>query len=791
MENHHPRPHGTVPDDEIDLREVWNLFLRNRWLIGGCTFVVVVLAAMYVLLTPPVYEASVSIRIDEDRSALGMLSSFDMLSSSSEIGTEMEVLRSRTIAESVVDELGLQLSLQSPGRVARGEIFTSVRVDRLAPEAAYRARLTDDGRFSVENRTTDTHIGTFAPGEPIGLDGASVTLSPNAIAWEEIEFAIAPFPVAVKALREALTVRQPNREANVAVVHFESRDTILVHQIPNAVARSFIASRREVKKTEARSTVDFLREQIDTITRQLGSAEEMLRAFREVEQVVSLETQAQMQVSHLAQLQAQRDQLEAERTALAALLEEVEANAAQSPTSESPYRRLVAFPSLFRNQATAELLRSLTAAENERVQLLHRFKDGHPDVKILTARIRELEDQLRSIATTYLQGLQNQVASLDATLVRFGEQLEKIPAKEVQFARLQRHAKVLEEIYVLLQTRLKESEIAEAVEDPSVRVVDPAVRSIEPVSPRPLVNLALALVFGTILGVCIAFVREFMDTTVHTREDVNQLTGAPVLGQIPRIRDIVASANGQGPAAATNARPSQFELRLITGRDPRNPVSEAYRSLRTNITFSQPDRPPRAIVFTSPLPGDGKSTSAANLAVTLAQQGQRVLLIDADLRRGSLNSVFGVGREPGLSNVLLQNTDTTEAIRQLDVGDNITLDFMPTGTLPPNPAELVGSKRMHALLQRLEETYDAIIMDAPPLNLVTDAALLGTNADGVVVVARANRTQKAAIQFAVEQLRNVRAPILGAVLNDVDYKRGAHYGAYGAYYHYYYGPSDS
>src|SRR5690606_31110819 len=205
--------------------------------------------------------------------------------------------------------------------------------------------------------------------------------------------------------------------------------------------------------------------------------------------------------------------------------------------------------------------------------------------------------------------------------------------------------------------------------------------------------------------------------------------------------------------------------------DPRSPISEAYRSLRTNITFSRLGNPPKLIVFTSPTPGDGKSTTSANLAITLAQQGLKVLLVDADMRRGSLNTVFGVDREPGLSNVLLGTVTSAEAIRSVQIAESVSLDFLSTGTLPPTPAELLGSQQMRDLLLEFEKDYDFVILDAPPLNLVTDAALLGTNADGVVVVARAGMTQKGAIEVAMDHLRHVRAPLLGAVLNDFDHER--------------------
>jgi capsular exopolysaccharide synthesis family protein len=230
---------------------------------------------------------------------------------------------------------------------------------------------------------------------------------------------------------------------------------------------------------------------------------------------------------------------------------------------------------------------------------------------------------------------------------------------------------------------------------------------------------------------------------------------------------------------------------LVTGRDPRNPVSEAYRGLRTNITFSNPEDPPKTIVLTSAVPQDGKSTSAANLCITLAQQGMHVLLVDADLRRGVLNSVFGTPREPGLTNVLLGRLSSREAIRSVNLGESGSVDFLSTGTLPPNPAELLGSKRMGELLEGLEEDYDLVIIDSAPLTVVTDAAVLGTNADGVILVARASHTDRGAIAYAVEQLRAVRAPVLGCVLNDVDSRRDGRYrssyGRYGHYHQDYYG----
>ncbi|MDP2958892.1 MAG: polysaccharide biosynthesis tyrosine autokinase, partial [Longimicrobiales bacterium] len=328
-------------------------------------------------------------------------------------------------------------------------------------------------------------------------------------------------------------------------------------------------------------------------------------------------------------------------------------------------------------------------------------------------------------------------------------------------------------------------------EDATVRVVDPAILPGIPVKPRTMLNLLLGIVLGGMLGVGIAFLREYLDETVHTREDVQAATrGAPVLGMIPRIRKAVGSS-GRAAQAGT---PGELNSRLVAGRDPRNPVSEAYRGLRTNLTFANPDHPPQTIVITSELPQDGKSTSAANLCITLAQQGIKVLSVDADLHRGVLNHVFDTPREPGLTTILTGKCGIAEAILRIDLGESGVLDFMPSGSYPPNPAEILGSQRMRSLIEALEERYDLIIIDTPPLTVVTDAAVLGTKADGVLLIARANSTEKGALTYAVEQLKNVRATILGSVINDVDFRRDSRYysayGKYGYYYHYYYADNE-
>ncbi len=778
-------------EDEIHLRDVWNLLVRNWLVLTGAVVLCAGAALAYSLYTVPVYEAETSIQIQEERSELPVLDILQTLSTGSEVETEMEVLRSRTLAEAVVDTLGLQLEVQVPRGVARTELMGSVFVERWAPEGLYVLDRQPDGSFAVTEQETQVAYGTARIGEPAALPGATFTLREAAGDYDQLILQVHPFGKAVKALQERITVSRPNREAAIVAVRYESSDTQLVHLVPNTLADVYIEQGTEVRKREATSTVRFLERQIDTLSVQLRRAEEALTAFREGEQVVSIQAEAEAQVSQMVRLQGERNAIEAERDALQRMVDQIDREAATAdPTQPSPYTKLISFPTLFRNQAASELLRALNEAVSQRSQLLQRRTMQDPDVQNLTARIKEIEEQLRNTALTYLRGLENQVEGYDRMLAQYGSDLERIPQREVELLRLERERDVLEEVYTLLQNRLQEARILEAVDDATVRVVDAAVLPAEPVRPRTMLNLLLGIILGGMLGVGIAFTREYLDETVHTREDVQAATGgAPILGMIPRIRQ--AGLNGRGKATQVAiGGAGELGARLVAGRDPRNPVSEAYRTLRTNLTFSNPDRPPKTIVFTSPLPQDGKSTSAANLAITLTQQGIKTLLIDADLRRGVLHGVFGVERDPGLTNVLAGSASITDAIRTIDLKESGTLDFMPTGPYPPNPAEILGSQRMKALLEALEERYDLILIDSAPLTVVTDAAVLGTKADGVVLVARASFTEKGALTYSIEQLRNVRAPVLGAVLNDVDYRRDSRYystyGKYGYYHHYYY-----
>lgn len=774
------RRHAGAADDAeggLTILDIWHTLRRNRWLVAGVTAAAIGLGALVTWMQRPVYASASSLLIEEKKPGISLLEDLGPLAGGgggTGIETDMVVLQSRLIAEVVADSLALHVSVAEP-RVPRSELLDVVFAPRAQSRREYRLVRRPDGAYAATRRGEPTVVARV--GQTFEVGGATLRLRPavNRRRPEEIVVVIHPFRAAVTSLRKTLGVGRPSREVSVVTVAYQHTDPVLAAAVPNAVSNAFIRHKLGVTSRESQEMVAFLRGQVSQYEGELRRAESELRAFREQAHVVAPQEEASEQVKRLAQRTADRDAKRAERNALASLLAGVTATTGEN--GRSPYRQLASFPVFIGNRLVQDLVQAITTLENRRAELSVQRTDVHPEVQGIDQRIREIEQQLFRTASGYLESLDTELASLDAELGRFGAQMATIPARELEFARRLREQELLEELYTLLQTRLKEAEISDAVEPTNLRILDTALVPEKPISPVPIKNLFLATVFGVLLGVGLAMGLEALDTKVRTEEEAAALSGGvPVLGTIPRMRAAPGRVNGRRNGVLAD---EVLASRLVTRRDPGSPVAEAYRALRTNITFAGVDRAPQVLVVTSAMPGDGKSTSAANLAVTLAQQGTPTLLVDADLRKGMLHHMLGADKEPGLTHVLLGKVPLDAAVQQLEVAEGgVPLSFLPTGVFPPNPAELLGSARMRELLAELRGRYGVIVLDAPPLSAVTDAAVLGGMADSTLLVARAGSTEKEALRHAAGRLEVLRAPVGGVVLNDIDTHR-AGYGYYG------------
>ena len=775
---------------------------RHRVLLTISIVCTVALVGVYTLLQAPVYEATSVVRFELEQVNLPQL--VQQLSTENRISTEIEVLRGRTAAVAVIDSLGLRARLKTsaldslgalvrlhrPHRARASELFSVLQVPAATDTLTLVVRSQTDSTFAIWRPEWARETARARVGDTVHVGGVTLALTSAALLVPELRLQIVSVDEAVRSFGSALNVSRPARDADLIAIRVRLGDPVLAAAAANLLAQHLIAGRQGVRQARTGSTIGYLRQQLDTLGVRLRTAEDSLRAYRERASVVDVAEQARSQVGSLARVQAERGAVQAEREALATTLRQMRSEpASAADEGRTRSRRLISFPTLFRLQAASQLLGSLAQVENERSALLVRRTPQDPDVQVLTARIREFDSQLESIAEDYLRGLTNTVTELDREAGRNRRELDRLPEKEVRAARLDREVKLQQELYTLFQTRLKEAEITQAMEDPTVRVVDPASLPARPWRPRPMVNLALALVLGSLFGVSVSLGRELSDRSIRSRADALLAGGLPVLGAIPHAQHGLtrslprlrrhnppvttaalvwpgATAGAVGPGTGLAA--AGIASLLVSRKGASAVYAEAFNQLYANLALAYRNRRLKVVVFTSPLPGEGKTLSVINFALTLAARGRRILLIDADLRCGLVSAVFGCASRVGFAEVLQGKAEFGEGLWRTAVGEKGELAILPAGVLTPTPGRGLDVERVREVLEALAPQFDLVLVDTPPVNVLADAALLGAAADAVVLVVRAGRTEAEALRFALEQLTAAGAPVAGTLLNDVD-----------------------
>jgi capsular exopolysaccharide synthesis family protein len=346
--------------------------------------------------------------------------------------------------------------------------------------------------------------------------------------------------------------------------------------------------------------------------------------------------------------------------------------------------------------------------------------------------------------------------------------------RSIQYNILKREADTNKELYKGLLQRMKEAGVSAGLTVSNIQVVDQAEIPTRPYKPNRQLNLLLAAVVGLFLGVGLAFFFEYLDNTVKTPEDVEQLIRLPSFGMVPEISYERKRRLEKG---------ASYPVELITHGHPKSMLSEAYRNIRTSILLSFSEKPPKKIVITSPNPSEGKTTTVINTAVALSQTGAKVLIIDGDMRHPRIHKIFNQENGAGLSNFLSGNAPLDSIIKQTQVPN---LYYIPCGPIPPNPSELVGSNLFKEMIKVLGNKFDHVVLDSPPALGFADSTILSTCVDGVVLVVLGGKTPRETLQRAKEILHQVNAKILGVVVNRVDIRR-SDYGYYYYRHHYYYG----
>ena len=535
-----------------------------------------------------------------------------------------------------------------------------------------------------------------------------------------------------------------------------------------------------------------LRQQLDTLGREMRFRELAVSEFLQANKIISVENEASQASNEIQRLQELRVTAVTDRQALLSSLSAL-LRVKDTADGRLAYERLLSVPAFARQLNTSSpssiAIERLRAQEDQRAQLLRRLGPNDPDVKSVERQIATSKRDIEATTRTYADGLGEQVRALDSRIAMLRASVQLLPAHQVEYSRLLREQKGVEDIMNQVQGRLKEAEITAAVQDSTAIGARPR---------RAAGRIARHVAAGDLRR---RAVRRPADR--RARRLPARLARHDGARRARRVGDRPRSGDRDHPDAATRRQVERVP-RAVSGDSPKalaqgkpaardgesqTMAAEAYRALRTNLSYVSPAKPPRVIVVTSALSGDGKTTSASNLAVTLAQQNKRVLLIDAETRRGNLHSLFGIQATPWLLRPVVWARDAGGVHPSRGARGDGTSRRPAEWRVPShNAADLLVASRLAPFFEKLRTQYDYVLLDTPPLNLFTDAALIGAHADATLLVARADRTERQALRFAVLQLQHVQANLAGAILNGVDLRRNSRYrggydfGRYGAYY---------
>ncbi|MEM1144591.1 MAG: polysaccharide biosynthesis tyrosine autokinase [Pseudomonadota bacterium] len=632
--------------------------------------------------------------------------------------------------------------------------------------------------------------------------------------------------VALRLQSQYLTVAPEGSQVDAIRISAKSTVPGEASLLANVYAEEYMRRSRETSRASVSASREFLEDQVAKRFGELEVLDDSVRQFMSREGAIALDEESQFFVRQVSELEALRDEtaveLQLRRATLDATSQELDAirpnlaqrlasgvdqnlTAALEQKAELEIRLQTIYlrnPSLRDGSATgagvdatalADLESQLTEVRRRILQLSDEYVQqtlavgGMNDAENALAQVAQLQ---RAVVTGRIEisGLEARRQVLDQRIREYEQQLQRIPRQAIELAQLQRARQSAEQTYLMLVTKLQELRVAEESELGYAEVIRPALVPAVPFSPNRVRNIVLGVLMGLGLGIVLAILKTRLDNRIHRPDDLRDL-GHTVIGVIPNMEADVKRDFG---GAETITQDGQaFDTRLMTLLNPIGTISEAYRGLRTNVQFARPDTVIQTMLITSASPSEGKSVTAANLAVVMAQAGRRVVLVDADLRRPTVHKKFGLPKEPGLSDLLFDQTQFDPAKLATGVEN---LYVITAGARAPNPAELLGSKKMRETIDLLRGEFDLVLFDVPPVLAATDAVLLSTQCDAVMLVATAGQTKTYEVDFALSGLRNVGAQVIGTMLNRFDASKAYGYGyryryGYSNYYGYNYAPS--
>jgi len=731
------RSKGSAVVQHADERHVMDhvrTLYKRRWIAAPIFLIVFTIGAVNSLRQTPVYQGRAQLLIERDAPNVATLDSMfqsqDGWYNDDFYNTQFRILQSRTLAKRTIDDL----KLWDAPRLGHGpEPQSAISIVGLARSAATGVVHLVKAPFEKEPPAVAAKVQTSESGETASQS--------NRI--DEFLGGLSVVPV---------------RNSRIVELRYSSTDPEFAAQAANAVAKAYIAQNTEFKFNATKDAADWLGDQLKEQRDALQASERALEDFKQRHGAVSISDSASnIVVARLSELNATLTKAKTDRMNREAQFKQLQ--------SVEGTDAIDSFPAVLANSYIQKLKSELADLQRKQAQISERYGERHPeyakargDVETAGAKLKlEIKKVVDSVESEYKASVTEEQSLQAALNAQKGEALS-LSSKGVEYSVLQREAESNKQVYENLLQRTKETDISSGHRATNVRVVDQAETPRSPVSPN--VQREIMIAFGTslILAIAVVFGIEHFDNRIKSPQEMKALLGVPFLGMVPVV-----------------PKPAEGDP-LLNGDVPAN-FAEALKTLRTNVLFSSADEGTRSLVITSAGPGEGKSLVASNLAVALSQTGQRVLLIDADMRRPRVHEIFEVQQEPGLSNILTGHAAPNQAMRKSSIPG---LWLLAAGVIPPNPAELLGSKRFEEFISSLSSHFDWVVIDTPPVMVVADASIVANQSSGVVFVAAADKASRQSAQAAIEQLHASEATILGSVLNRVDIVKNPYY--YSAYY---------
>jgi len=727
------------PDEPVDFRAYGRVLRKRLATIAIVFFLVFAVGLIATLKEKPVYQAQVLLEIQKENADIPTIKDLYELESVSDsyLKTQYTILASDSLAERVIDQLHL---------------------DGLPEFNAPKW-------WSLERFTGAPRKQTFAVGPAAAHDSA---------VYQRV----------LERFQDRLNI-EPVSRSRLVTMRFDSRNAELSARIANTLADDYIDQSLEARWTATQKATEWLSQQLRGVKAKLEKSEEQLQDYARDNGLVFLENDkgASENVANerLQQLQEELTKTQAERY-----------------QKESVYRLVQSgdygsLPGVVENKLIQDLSERLAELKREMAQLSSKFNAEYPRVKEIQSQINEIEATLNEERQRAADKLTNEYSAavhreelVKQALSEQQKQVNVIAEKAVQYNILKREVETNKQLYEGLLQRLKEAGVSASLKASNIRVVDSAEPPAKPAKPRIPLNLALAALLGLGLGISTAFLQERLDDTLKGADDVERLFGLSALALIPSVRPMIDGPAGvrklldrtlppknghNGTASDPAARWHRIDI--DGGDKPQAALVEAFRSLRASVLLSTADRPPGSLLITSTQPGEGKTTVATNLAISLAQLGQRVLLVDADLRFPSLQRLFCVRESLGLVSHLTGQQDWRSAVC---ASRSPGLDLLLCGPVPPNPAELLSSKTMGAFLHAAKSEYSFVILDSSPLLSLADSRILAALVDGVLFVVKSGATPRDQVLQSQSSIRSAGANLIGVVLNNVSLHTNGYYG---------------